>query len=144
MPPSYRGPPVKRRLPMSLKFSSSPRRGGTFRPQLEALEDRTVPSTFTVLNLADSGEGSLRQAVLDANALSGADTIAFANGLSGTIALTGGQLAITDGLTIDGPGADQLAVSGNHQSRIFSISGGVTVTIAGLMITDGRAVGGTG
>jgi hypothetical protein len=84
---------------MSRKFSSSPRRGGTFGPQLEALEDRTVPSTFTVLNLADSGEGSLRQAVLDANALSGADNIAFANGLSGTIALTSGQLAITDGLT---------------------------------------------
>ena len=36
------------------------------------LEDRTVPSTFTVLNLADSGEGSLRQAVLDANAHPGA------------------------------------------------------------------------
>src|SRR5262249_38716911 len=37
------------------------------RPNLEVLEDRTLPSTFTVLNLADSGAGSLRQAVLDAN-----------------------------------------------------------------------------
>ena len=36
--------------------------------RLDALEDRAVPSTFTVLNLADSGAGSLRQAVLDANA----------------------------------------------------------------------------
>jgi hypothetical protein len=33
------------------------------RPSLEALEDRTVPSTFTVATLADSGPGSLRDAV---------------------------------------------------------------------------------
>jgi hypothetical protein len=36
--------------------------------QLEQLEDRTVPSAFTVLNTQDSGTGSLRQAILDANA----------------------------------------------------------------------------
>src|SRR5262249_23924542 len=82
-----------------------------------ALADRTVPSTCTVLNLTDSGEGSLRQAVLAANVQAGADTIAFADGLQGPIGLTTGQLNITDHLTIDGPGADQLAVSGSQQSR---------------------------
>jgi hypothetical protein len=114
-----------------------------FVPRLEPLEARTLPSTITVLNLADSGEGSLRQAILDANspAYPGADVINFADGLQDTIALTTGQLSITDDLTIDGPGADRLAVSGNHQSRIFGISGGVTVVIAGLTITDGMAVG---
>jgi hypothetical protein len=110
-------------------------------PGLEALEDRTVPSTFTVGNLADSGPGSLRQAILDANAQPGADTIDFADGLHGTIALASGQLGITDDLTIDGPGADQLAVSGSHRSRVFALSGGVTVSLAGLTITDGRVVG---
>src|SRR5262249_22285258 len=109
-----------------------------------ALEDRVVPSTFTVVNLNDGGPGSLRQAVLDANALTGADTIAFAHGLTGAIPLTSGQLSITDSLAIDGPGAYRLAVSGNLQSRVFSISGGVTVTIARLTITDGRVIGGTG
>ena len=81
---------------------------------VEALEDRAVPSTFTVVNLADSGEGALRQAILDANspAFPGADVIRFANGLSGTIPLTTGQLSITDHLTIEGPGAELLAVSG--------------------------------
>ena len=39
-----------------------------FMPCLEALEDRCLPSTFTVLNTADGGAGSLRQAILDANA----------------------------------------------------------------------------
>src|SRR5262245_33853052 len=96
---------------------------------VQALEDRAVPSTFTVLNLADGGEGSLRQAILDANspAYPGADVIRFGNGLSGTIPLTTGQLSITEDLAIDGPGADRLAVSGGSQSRVFGISGGATV-----------------
>lgn len=110
-----------------------------FVPRLELLEGRSLPSTFTVLNLADSGEGSLRQAIVDANTLSGADTIDFADGLSGRITLTTGHMSITDALTIDGPCADVLAVSGNHQSRVFRISGGATVAISGLTITDGMA-----
>jgi hypothetical protein len=114
------------------------------RLQVEALEDQTTPSTFTVVNLDDSGIGSLRQAILDANIAAGADAIHFAHGLSGPIALTSGQLNITDSLTIEGPGADLLAVSGSQQSRVFRISGGATVTIAALTITDGRAVGAPG
>jgi hypothetical protein len=43
-------------------------RGPTARPRLEVLEDRTVLSTFLVTNTLDSGAGSLRQAILDANA----------------------------------------------------------------------------
>ena len=34
-------------------------------------------NTYTVTSTADSGAGSLRQAILDANANPGADTIAF-------------------------------------------------------------------
>src|SRR5215469_18761840 len=59
---------------------------------LEALEDRTVPSTLTVTNLLDSGAGSLRGQITAAAA---GDTIVFASGLSGTITLTGGALNIT-------------------------------------------------
>ncbi|MEO8676541.1 MAG: hypothetical protein ABI569_13255, partial [Casimicrobiaceae bacterium] len=43
--------------------------------------------TFTVTNLNDAGLGSLRQAVLDSNAMAGADTIVFQTGVAGTIAL---------------------------------------------------------
>src|SRR5215813_142394 len=100
-----------RSVPPLPRARAADRRAG-FRPRLEPLEDRTVPSTFTVLNLADGGEGSLRQAVLDANALPGADEVRFADGLQGTIALTSGQLSITDHLTIVGPGAERVAVSG--------------------------------
>src|SRR5262245_48148705 len=120
------------------RLERHPRQG--FVPRLEALEDRTVPSTFTVQNLADSGPGSLRQAILDASAQPGDDTIRFAPAArDGTIALTGGQLSITDDLTIDGPGARRLAVSGNDASRVFQIGSGVTVTIADLTITHSGA-----
>src|SRR5262245_40645020 len=44
---------------------------------LERLDERDVPAVFTVTTAADAGAGSLRQAILDANAAAGADTIAF-------------------------------------------------------------------
>jgi hypothetical protein len=57
-----------------------PRSRARCRPRLELLEDRTLPSTFLVSNVADNGAGSLRQAILDANAHAGADVIDFAIG----------------------------------------------------------------
>jgi hypothetical protein len=109
---------------------------------LEALEDRTVPATFTVLNFADNGLGSLRAAIEGANTNPGADLICFApSARDGTVVLTSGALNITDDLQVDGPGADRLAVSGNDASRVFHISSGVAVSIDGLTVTHGRAVG---
>src|SRR5215472_19135987 len=121
-----------------------PARRRSFVPRLLVLEDRTLPSTFLVSTLADSGDGSLRQAVLDANANPGANQIVFASGLQGTIALTSGELDITNKLTITGPGADQLAVSGSDASRVFAIAAGVTAEIDALTITHGRATQGGG
>ena len=87
-----------------------------FVPHLEALEDRAVLSTLTVVNLLDSGPGSLRDAVATANSSPGADTIKFASGLKGTIALSS-ELAITDDVTISGPGAGRLTVSGGGDRK---------------------------
>ncbi len=66
-------------------------------------------TTITVTNTNDSGPGSLRQALADAN---DGDTINFDVSLKGqTIALTSGELVIDKSITITGPGSDQLAVS---------------------------------
>jgi len=98
---------------------------------------------FDVSTLSDSGAGSLRQAIADANAAAGADTITFQSAVTGTITLTSGEIDITDSLTIDGPGAAMLSVSGNDSSRIFYIYNPavapVDVTISGLTLTDGRS-----
>jgi hypothetical protein len=129
--------------------ASAARRRGTGRtpprrtvPALEGLEDRTVPSTLMVTNTSDTGvagDGSLRGEIAAAAA---GDTFRFAPGLAGqTITLTGGELAITQSLDVEGLGARRLAVSGDNASRVFDVSSGATVTIAGLTITGGLADG---
>src|SRR5262245_18270556 len=60
--------------------------------RLDVLEERTLPSTFTVMNRHDGGPGSLRAAIAAANANPGPDQIKFADGVTGTIPLTSGQL----------------------------------------------------
>jgi predicted outer membrane repeat protein len=112
---------------------------------LEALEDRWLPSTLTVWNNADCGPGTLRAAITAAQS---GDTINFAPGLNGqTITLTSGELAINKSVTIAGPGASQLAISGNSSSygtgsRVFDVtSQGATVTITGLTIENGYTTG---
>src|SRR5947209_7816585 len=72
-------------------------RGGSTRPLLlELLEGRTLPSTLTVLNNADNGDGSLR--ALLASAGSG-DAIRFDPSLAGqTITLTSGELVLNKSL----------------------------------------------
>jgi Tol biopolymer transport system component len=121
-------------------FFESARDGGY--GTMDLYQTTWQPSTWTVTTTADSGRGSLRAVI--AAAFSG-DRIVFDSSLQGqTITLTSGELAISKDLDIEGPGADQLAVSGNHQSRVFDISGGAAVTIAGLIITAGLAAGSPG
>jgi predicted outer membrane repeat protein len=109
------------------------------RPRLETLEDRYLPSTVT--NLSDHDPGSLRDAIATTPA---GGTVDFQAGLSGTITLTTGELAISKDLTIAGPGADVITVSGNHASREFDIGAAVTVDISGLTIADGSVTNANG
>src|SRR5262249_9178554 len=69
--------------------------------------------------------------------------IVFQPGLTGTITLTQGKLVVTKALEIDGPGANLLTVSGNHQSGVFDIEApaGRTVILSDLTIADGTGAG---
>ena len=104
----------------------------------ELLEDRRLLAIFTVENLADSGPGSLRQAILDANVATGADQIFVEAGLTGTISLMSGQMTITDSVTINGTGAENLTINANQMSRIFQIasSNDIAVEISALQLTE--------
>ena len=127
---------------------------------------RTVSAstTFTVTTKADSGAGSLRQAILDANANPGADRIEFDGEVFAdpdTIDLTSkwsvphdnSALTIFDDVTIEGPGADVLTVRrsycrrhGGHaglhcdcarDGRNFGPLPSATATLLGASLTKG-------
>jgi hypothetical protein len=88
---------------------------------------------ITITNTNDSGPGSLRQALVDAN---DGDTINFA--VTGTIGLTSGELLVDKSITISGPGAKNLAIGGNGKSCVFYVASGETVTISALTIISGH------
>lgn len=98
-------------------------------------------TTIIVSNTNDNGPGSLRQALVEAN---DGDTI-DATGVSGTITLTSGQLLVDKSVTINGAGAEVLALDGNAISRVFEIVGGAkTVSISGVTIRNGQGGNGGG
>src|SRR5688500_6365411 len=92
-------------------------------------------ATLTVTKPNDRGAGSLRQAIAGA---ASRDIIPVDTGgafaTPQTIALRPGELLINKSLTINGPGASQVTVSGNNASRVFFILAGNTVTLNGLTV----------
>src|SRR5213080_4506727 len=91
-------------------------------------------ATHVVTTNADSGAGSLRQAVADACP---GTSITF-SGVTSPITLTGGEIVIDKDLTITGPNV-ALTISGNNSSRIFDVQSGNSVSISNLTFTSGRA-----
>jgi hypothetical protein len=66
-------------------------------------------------------------------------TVDFKAGLTGTITLTSGELDISKDLTIGGPGAAAITVSGDHAFRVFNIPATVSAVISDLTITNGNS-----
>lgn len=98
-------------------------------------------AAFTVSNLNDSGAGSLRQAILNANAAAGADVIEIT--AVGTIQLLSALPVINEAVTIQGPGMAQLAVAGGSGFRVFE-STAVPLTITDLTVQNGAPASDTG
>ena len=99
---------------------------------------------FGVGNTNDSGEGSLRQAIENANSLGGNPTIDL-SGISGTITLQS-TLTVSAGMTLQGPGADSLTVSGDTNNSgsansgdvaVLRVDSGITSSISGITIAKG-------
>jgi hypothetical protein len=139
------------------------RRRNASRLCLRPLEERALPTTFTVMNTNDAGPGSLRQAVLDANspAYPGADTIVFDPSLvsssDGTISLTTfdagldsagagpSALLITSPITITGPSGDHgITITRSASAsnfRLFHVRTGGNLTLEYLTLGGGVAAG---
>lgn len=123
---------------------------------LQPLEPRQLLTTFTVSTLVDESDGnfaagdfSLREAIEQANLTDnpGGDTINFSSAVRGTITLSGSELLISKRLTITGPGANLLTVSGGDAVRVFDVSDAgnpLTVSLSGLTVSHGSAVGSLG
>src|SRR5258705_1910913 len=98
-------------------------------------------TTITVTNGNDSGPGSLRQALADAN---DDDTINF-DASVGTVILTTAELAIDKSLTLSGgPQMVTVARASQTEFRIFHVMPGHSVEINGLTISGGHMTGDNG
>jgi hypothetical protein len=91
---------------------------------------------FPVTTAADAGAGSLRDAISQANASAGPDSISFAG--VDSITLTSGQIDITDDLVVNGPD-DGVVISGNDASRVFGVTQqGASLELNRVVLTSGR------
>ncbi|MBS0571101.1 MAG: hypothetical protein JSS28_10865 [Proteobacteria bacterium] len=124
-----------------------------------ALPGLAQAATYTVTSAGDAGTGTcaatctLRDAIAAANANAGADTVTFASTLSGDTILLDiagkGHIAIADSLTIQGPGANLLTVSGGDVASgsaggIFYDKvyvGGNSLTLSGITLASGNTAG---
>jgi len=111
-----------------------------------------IGRSLVVINDSDQGPGSLRQAILDANANPGFDTITFNSyfNTARTIPVGAlGEMFITDPVTITGPGAPLATIDGENLNRIFNIdlpaaTWGGAVNISGLTFFQGVGITATG
>jgi hypothetical protein len=129
------------------KTAQRPIRTRSFVPRLLVLEDRTLPSNFIVNNLADSGAGSLRQAILDANSAGGNNNITFT--VIGTVTLQNALPDLTTNVDFEGPGPGSLSVQrslapGTPDFSILTVDWSATVRVAGVMLTNGSGFYGGG
>jgi predicted outer membrane repeat protein len=132
--PSGRSPVSRRKRP-------------AYRPRLEALEDRWLPSQIglTVTTLADSGPGTLRAAIQTADAGSHSDKFTIGFSVTGTIDLQSPLPDLNNNIDIEGPGASSLTIERaagfSFSSAIITVDSGQTASLSGLTIANGNAGG---
>lgn len=95
---------------------------------------QTALATATVSTCADSGPGSLREAVGTHAAIIDMTALACS-----TITLTTGELVVAGDITFNGPTSHALVIDANHSSRILIHYGGPggTLTLDHVRLTNG-------
>jgi CSLREA domain-containing protein len=90
-----------------------------------------------------TGVCSLRSAITQSNTLGAGnltvDTSQFTGSSPWTSTLTGGVLLLNSNVTITGPGATELTISGDNASSVFQVSVGANVSIEGLSVVEGAS-----
>ena len=94
-------------------------------------------STLIITTVLDNGPGSLRATIAAAAA---GDVIQFDPSLNGQVILLASQINVTRELTIDGPGANKITISGGNRTRILSAT--APLTLSGVTLTNGLGSGG--
>ena len=106
---------------------------------LSAMTTPAWANTIVVNSTADSGLGSLRDAVVAATS---GDTIRFDASLNmDTIKLTTGEITLNKNILIIGNGETNTIIDGQANSRIFYIPAGATVAILGVTLQNGNGRG---
>jgi hypothetical protein len=111
-------------------------------PRVEHLERRELLATLTVTSLGDSGAGTIRAAIQQANLDQTPDVVTFATGLTGTIKLESALPALATSMSLTGPGSSMITLArdsaaGTPAFQILSVDKAATVSVSGLTITGG-------
>lgn len=100
-------------------------------------------ASFSVTNCNDSGSGSFRQAILDANAAAGADTISISATCTASSPVNvASRIDVVSGggdLTISGPGASSFVLDGGDAVQIFSVLSADNLSISGVTFQNGSS-----
>ena len=134
---------------ISMMLVGAKKRLLTHQPTLECLEGRTMLSTVPLIvnSLADSGVGTLRAEIGQANAGAATNQYVITFAARGTIDLLSALPALNNNIAINGLGAKNLTVQRDPNAAdfsIFTVDSGVTVSLSGMTITGGNAVSGGG
>ena len=117
----------------SAKPRTSRRAASTFRPRLEVLEGRDVPSTFYAATASD-----LIADINAANKAGGANTIVLTAPTTSSYAVSGLHVANKDILTIVGNGD---TLDANYWGRLFDVASGASLTLQNMALENGYAYG---
>jgi len=135
---------LKRTLPLvPIAFYGCSDPAAPVAPRMDARVHSLTAPVITVTNTDDSGPGSLRQAISDANATSGT-VIQFDPAIAGQTIVLSGVLKGASEFTIEGPVPKGMTISGNLTTQVFEVFNNADLVLRNVSIVNGRDSQGAG